>query len=321
VTLDLAGSQRTYFVRPRPLFSRLHPGQRVGVRVVRTEVVEIDLDGDSLPIDDGLGWLVGASGGLLLGGLFVRGGYRRGRAEHSWWWPAESEVMAEAIGDRLGLIVLGAAMALVLSGIVLGVSAWVTNATPPWPVAVVVLAGWSALLAKALSWSRFRTRRTATSGDEHPLVTGIITPSRDGRTEVTFVGDTSLPRGTKLEGLSEASLERLDQLVAHANHRRPLDVQYAWYPWPKSARLRRRGDLPGGHLIFEAERVASGYRASLSSRPDLGASATTFEGLAPAIEALLADRLGIARQPLPGGVTWNRILTQSGFEPFRRDMA
>jgi hypothetical protein len=164
VTVDLAGSQRMYDVRPRPLFSRLHPGQRVAVRLVRSEVVEIDLDGDSLPVDDELRWLVGAPGGLLLGGLVALGGYRRGRAEHSWWWPSASGLTWEDIGGRLGIIVLATAMALVFSGIVLGVSAWITDATPPWPAAVVVLAGWAGLWAKVFSRAWASTRRTATAG-------------------------------------------------------------------------------------------------------------------------------------------------------------
>jgi hypothetical protein len=102
------------------------------------------------------------------------------------------------------------------------------------------------------------------------------------------------------------------------NRHRPLGVQYAWYPWPDDAKRITGGGLPNEYLIFEVERLRAGYKAVLAARHDLHVSASTFAELAPALEVCVAARLGISRQPLPGCISWNRILALEGFTPFHR---
>ena len=314
VTLERRNRKVTSEVWHRSTFSELKPGQPVTIHLVMDKIVEIDTGGQAIPVDDKLGWLVGLPGWLILGCLFVRAGFHMVWGAGGWRALFEQRTPDVGVTDLPGRVSLALGITLGVSGGVLGLWGWVSNGTPPWPVAVITLAACTTPWVKARSWF---TRQPLDIGQDL-LVTAVITPDHDGSVSVSFIGDTRKPTDTTLAALTEASLEHLDHLIARSNRSRPLGVQYAWYPWPDNAKRVKGGDLLNDYLIFDVQRNRTGYKAFLAARHDLHVSAPTFAELAPALESYMANRLGIERQPLRGCITWNRILTHQGFTPYHR---
>jgi len=314
VTLERGNRWITSEVWHRPTFSELKPRQPVSVHLVMDRIVDIDVADHVLPVDDKLGWLVELVAWFILGCLLVRGGFRMVRSAGSWRAIWEQQTLDLGIIDWRGRLSMAVGVSLAVSGAVLGLWGWISDATPPWPVAMVTLTASALPWLKARYW--FTQQPTQTNGE--PLVTALITRDDDGSLMVSFIGDARKPRDIQLGALTETSLEHLDDLIMRSSRRRPLGIQYAWYPWPDDTKPLTGADIPNEYLVFDVQRQRAGYKAVLAGRHDLHVSAPTFAELAPALESRIAARLGIQPQPLPGCITWNRVLTHQGFMPYHR---
>jgi hypothetical protein len=308
VVLDAGGGgRRTIDVQHQPLFDQLSPGEKVEERLVGDRVVAIRAGNGVLPIDDNLAWLIGLPGGILLGLILLVMGIRAGVAKR-------------AASEGPETLLLMPAVALGGSGILIGLVDQFTVATPGLPfvaavVAVSLLGGvafsirmarMATVLAGRVNGTTAPRRRKARANE---LVTALIVSAKGSGWDVSFIGDGAVPKDLVVTNLDDRALKLIELQVADAMKRRPIDVSFAWYPWePKGDRSR------SDFRIFDARQESARYTATLDGSPEVTASSPTFEGLAAAIEAVMAAQPDAELPPLQACITWNRTLTAEGYE-------
>ena len=160
-------------------------------------------------------------------------------------------------------------------------------------------------------------------GRKPDLVTALITRRKDGSFEVQYIGDDS---GSPKEPKPAATLAELratidPAVVARYGEKLPdngMGVGYAIYPW-------REGKVPKAlapevgtdFLIFEVEETSGGFRAT-ESKTGIGTSADSLDALVGAVAEMVGSRWPSLVPEVPGVLNWQRVLTASGFMPFRR---
>jgi hypothetical protein len=307
VVLDADGGRRTIEVQHQPLFDQLSPGQKVEERLVGDRVVAIRVGNGVLPIDDNLAWLIGFPGGVLLGLILLVMGIRAGVAKR----PAS---------EGRETLLLMPAVALGGSGIVIGLVDQFMAATPGLPfVAAVVavsllggiafsirMAGMATVLAGRVDGTTAPRKRNSGAND---LVTALIVSAKAGGWDVSFIGDGAVPKDLVVTNLDDRALKLIELQVADAKKRRPIDVSLAWYPWE-----HKGGRSKTDFRIFDVRQESALYTATLDGSPEVTASSTTFEGLASAIEAVMAAQPEAELPPLQACIIWNRTLTDEGYE-------
>jgi hypothetical protein len=307
VVLDADGGRRTIDVQHQPLFDRLLPGEKVEERLVGDRVVAIRAGNGVLPIDDNLAWLIGLPGGILLGLILLVMGIRAGVAKR----PAY---------EGLETLLLMPAVALGGSGIVIGLVDQVTAATPGLPFVAAVVAA-SLLGGVAFSMRMARMATVLAGRDDgmtsprnrkaraNELVTALIVSAKGSGWDVSFIGDGAVPKDLVVTNLDYRALKLIELQVAEAKKRRPIDVSLAWYPWePKGGRSK------SDFKIFDVRQESARFTATLDGSPEVTASSQTFEGLAAAIEAVMAAQPEAELPPLQACIIWNRALTAEGYE-------
>jgi hypothetical protein len=160
-------------------------------------------------------------------------------------------------------------------------------------------------------------------GRKPDLVTALITRRKDRSFEVQYIGDDS---GSPNEPKPAATLVELraaidPALVTRYGEKLPdngMGVGYAIYPW-------REGKVPKtlarevgiDFLVFDVEEVNGAFRAT-ESKTGLAASADSLDALVAAIAEKVGSHWPSLIPEVPGMLNWQRVLTESGFVPFRR---
>jgi hypothetical protein len=217
-------------------------------------------------------------------------------------------------------LLLMPAVALGGSGIVIGLVDQFTAATPGLPfvgavVAVSLLGGvaFSIRMARMATVLAGRVDGTTTPRKRkeraNELVTALIVSAKGSGWDVSFIGDGAVPKDVVVANLDERALKLIELQVADANKRRPLDLTFAWYPWDSKGGRSERD-----FMIFDAREESGRYTANLDGSPEVTASSPTFEGLAAAIEAVMAAQPDPELPPLQACITWNLTLTAAGYE-------
>jgi hypothetical protein len=307
VVLAANGGRRTIDVQHQLLFDQLSPGEKVEERLVGDRVVAISAGNGVLPIDDNLAWLIGLPGGILLGLILLVMGIRAGVAKR----PAS---------EGPETLLLMPAVALGGSGIVIGLVDQVTAATPGLPFVAAVLAAsllggvafsirmarMATVLAGRVDGTTAPRKRKARANE---LVTALIVSAKGSGWDVSFIGDGAVPEDLVVTNLDYRALKLIELQVADAKKRRPIDLSLAWYPWePKGGRSK------SDFRIFDARQESARYTATLDGSPEVTVSSPTFEGLAAAIEAVMAAQPEAELPPLQACIIWNRTLTAEGYE-------
>jgi hypothetical protein len=307
VVLDTNVGRRTIDVQHQPLFDQLSPGEKVEQRLVGDRVVAIRARNGVLPIDDNLAWLIGLPGGILLGLILLVMGIRTGVAKR----PAS---------EGPETLLLMPAVALGGSGIVIGLVDQFMAATPGLPfvaavVAVALLGGVAISIRMARMATILAGRVDGTTAPRkgkaraNELVTALIVSAKGSGWDISFIGEGAVPKDLVVTNLEYRALKLIELQVADAKKRRPIDVSFAWYPWePKGGRSK------GDFRIFDVRQESALYTATLDGSPEVTASSTTFEGLAAAIEAVVAAQPEAELPPLQACIIWNRTLTTEGYE-------
>jgi hypothetical protein len=160
-------------------------------------------------------------------------------------------------------------------------------------------------------------------GRKPDLVTALITRRKDRSFEVQYIGDDSgSPKEPKpATTLSELRAAIDPALVARYGEKLPdkgMGVGYAIYPW-------REGKVPKplarevgtDFLMFDVEEANGAFRAT-ESKTGLATAADSLDALVPAVVEKVGSRWPSLVPEVPGMLNWQRILTASGFVPFRR---
>ena len=160
-------------------------------------------------------------------------------------------------------------------------------------------------------------------GRKPDLVTALITRRKDQSFEVQYIGDDA---GAPKEPKPAATLAELraaiePALVARYSEKLPdegMGIGYAIYPW-------REGKIPkalarevgADFLTFDVEDANGAFRAT-ESKTGLATAADSLDALVPAVVEKVGSRWPSLVPEVPGMLNWQRILTASGFVPFRR---
>lgn len=160
------------------------------------------------------------------------------------------------------------------------------------------------------------------------LITVLVTRGKNGDYDVQFISEPEIPNDPAPTGtlseiratVDELILERYlrDERFAGLLSTRHLGIGYAMYPWDDRGRkvpkeLARQ--MGTDFVMFDVEETDDGF---VASAVDVIATAHDLDALANQARQALSLRWSDLADPIPGMLNWQRTLTASGFQPFRR---
>ena len=112
-----------------------------------------------------------------------------------------------------------------------------------------------------------------------------------------------------------------DELFAELLLTQHVGVGCAMYPWDGSKKAKKDAAAAIGadYFMFDVEEVGQGFVAA-ERRTNIEVDALDLDALASAASNAVLSRWASALdgEPIPGMLNWQRVLTASGFTPFRR---